>query len=250
VKFFKHYCDARNGITMNAIFEADGHRGVSCYWMLVEMCAERMNKKRDEEWSEDDCVFKIHDRELRSNLRVTRTTAASILRLYGTMAALRAELIGSVWHIEFPKLLEILNRDAKRTRPGRATDAGNKKKKKEEKERERDCVRASAPLPHLSLRWNSLKGVIPITELDVRGYTRVAELEATRSSEEWDALFARVQASTFLIYKARATFLWVIEPANAKKIESGKYDDPDYAPPKGGIDWDAFWKRQDERGEN
>ncbi|RYD27406.1 MAG: hypothetical protein EOP89_04830 [Lysobacteraceae bacterium] len=197
MKFFKHYCDARNGTTMNSIFEADGHRGVSCYWMLVELCAGLMNKDRDEEWTEDHCKFQIHDRELRSNLRVTRATLASILRLYGTKTALRSQLIGSVWHIEFPKLLEILNRDAKRTRPGRATDAPKKKKENQEEERERENARAPATLPELSLWWNFQEGLGKVEALD-----------------------RLTGAKGF-----RATFEWVLDPKNLAKIDAGAFDD-------------------------
>lgn len=138
MKFFKHFCDAHRGRTIQTLFELHGHMGVACYWILVELCAEKLEKDSDEVFTAEHCVFSFHERTLRQSLRVSSTKLESFLNKLSELSQLSFKKVGNIFEIEFSKLLESLDRDSKRARTARAVPAPKKKRKikKEEKDKE------------------------------------------------------------------------------------------------------------------
>jgi len=115
--WFKHYTDNHRGRSMQFLFDEMGHTGIACWYILMEMCAEKLEKSL----SKEDCVFEFHERILRDNLRLSRTNVRRMLDLCATFAMLSYETDGTFVKIKMPKLAELLHPDLKRARqrPGR-----------------------------------------------------------------------------------------------------------------------------------
>jgi hypothetical protein len=132
MKFFKHFTDAHRGQTLNNLFDRMGHMGRSCYWDIVEMCAEKLEKDESEEFTEAHCHFSFHEREIRKNLRVSPRNLRVFLEICAENSALSSSFSGKIIQIHMPKLLECLDRDSKRARQGRGLPAPKIKKKNKE----------------------------------------------------------------------------------------------------------------------
>jgi len=151
LKFFKHFCDAHRGRSIQTLLDQLGHMGLT-YWVIVEMCTEKLDEKLDakktgERLSESDCEFDFHQRILRQNLRVSATNLRKILEVCRTSGLLAYEIDGSLVRISMPKILKSLERtkkkDVKSTSGRRQSDVlekeeeqeGNKEQKKDTNER-------------------------------------------------------------------------------------------------------------------
>lgn len=138
MKFFKHFTDSHRGRSMQAILDELGHDGHSSWWILVEMCAEKLHKKEDEEYTAEHCRFVFNERFLRSSLRLGRAKVERILNQFSTMALLSFEITGNEIRIHMPKLLECMDRDAKRARPERGPSAPKRKSKRKKESKSVD----------------------------------------------------------------------------------------------------------------
>lgn len=136
MKFFKHFTDSHRGRSMQAVLGELGHSGHSVWWLLVELCAEKLTKHVDEEYTEAHCHFVFNERFLRDNLRLSGAKVVAFLSQYSTLALLSFKITGPEIHIHMPKLLESLDRDTKRARHLRVTPAPKRKRKREEKDKE------------------------------------------------------------------------------------------------------------------
>jgi hypothetical protein len=135
LKFFKHWVDAHRGSSIQTIYEKMGHTGVSCYWILVSLCAEKLEVKRGQTVSPLDCVFNFHERTLRSEFRLTWAKVEQCLWLYQTLELLAFTQDQTTVTISMPKLLECLER-GQRNKTSSQNFASQEKE--EEKEEEKD----------------------------------------------------------------------------------------------------------------
>lgn len=117
MKFFKHFVDAHRGQFLHLLYDEFGHLGISCYWTLLELCAEKLEKQRDESLSEEHCVFVFHEQYLRKNLRISSAKLQKFLRFCSTNSQLCLNFAEEKLEIKMPKLLEYMDRDARRPRP-------------------------------------------------------------------------------------------------------------------------------------
>lgn len=150
MRFFKHFTDSHRGRSMQTVLDTLGHDGHSCWWILVEMCAEKLHKGEAELYSEEHCRFVFNERLVRSSLRLGRTKVARILHQFQTMALLSFQITGNEIQIDMPKLLECLDRDAKRARTERGPSAPKKKRKRKIKEEEKEFRAAADLISNLS----------------------------------------------------------------------------------------------------
>jgi hypothetical protein len=134
MKFFKHFTDSHRGQTMAILFDRMEHVGPSCYWTLVEMCAEKLEKGDEELFTDAHCKFRFHERVLRKNLRISRKNLRKFLGICAEISQVFSTFSGEIVEIEFPKLLECLDRDAKRARTDRGLAAPKIKNKIKNKE--------------------------------------------------------------------------------------------------------------------
>lgn len=134
MKFFKHFTDAHEGHTHSTLFEQMGHMGPSCYWILVELCAKKLEKEDHEEFTEAHCHFRFHERVLRTKLRVSPRNLRKFLNICSELSQVFSTFTKNTVEINFPKLLESLDRDSKRARQDRGQPAPKKKIKIKNKE--------------------------------------------------------------------------------------------------------------------
>lgn len=92
MKFFKHFTDSNRGRSMQLVLTELGHTGHSVWWLLVELCAEKLHKNKDEEYTAEHCQFVFNERFLRDNLRLSRAMVWYWLRNATTFAPLRRRL--------------------------------------------------------------------------------------------------------------------------------------------------------------
>lgn len=120
MRWFKHFTDNHRGKSINFLLDEHGHFGPCGYWILMEICAEKLERKSVGSSTADDCVFSIHRRAVESALR-SRPTA--IQRLLGSCQAanlLEFEIVGEFYKIKVPMLLDLLDYDSKKSRTRRA----------------------------------------------------------------------------------------------------------------------------------
>lgn len=125
---------------MQNLFEHMGHVGIACYWILVEMCAEKLDKNPSEEFTESHCNFTFHEKILRQNLRLSKGKLETFLGFCQGFSLLFFKKSESLYEIGMPKLLESLDRDTKRARTERAMAAPKKKKEDKDKEEDKEYI--------------------------------------------------------------------------------------------------------------
>jgi hypothetical protein len=116
-----------------------GHLGYAAWFILLEMCAEKMVKNPNETFTNVHTKFRFSERLVRQKLRISRTKVEEILNFFQTFSLLSWEKVDNELHIEIPKLLESLDRDQRRARQVRdnaAPSARLEYKNKEYKNKE------------------------------------------------------------------------------------------------------------------
>jgi hypothetical protein len=79
MNFFKHFTDAHEGRSMTALMNRFGLEGYAGYFILMEICAAKLEKKLDREIEENDCRFILPERKIREKLRMRKTKLAEFL---------------------------------------------------------------------------------------------------------------------------------------------------------------------------
>ncbi len=230
MKFFKHFTDAHRGKSMQSLLEKMGHRGHSVWWLLVEICAEKLEEHRDEEFTEEHCRFAFNARFLYRALHLHSTTVEPVLNQLSTLGLLAFTVVEDEFNIHIPKLLECLDRDSRRARPGRVLAAPKIKKKIKNKEEEREVA---LTLPPLMTLWNfhlgEKLGVVKKTNASrsKKSALRFGEL----TEPEWVAVLKKIGDSDFCCGKNdrgwQASFDWLLQPETHLKVSEGKYDNRD-----------------------
>lgn len=123
MKFFKHFVDSHRGKSLLRVRRELGMAGVGMYWTLVELCAEKLEKMKHEEFSEEHCVFEFDVDLIVQQLGTKRVRVGQVLARFQEAELLAAESSEYLIRIKMPKLLESLDRDSKRARAERAMAA-------------------------------------------------------------------------------------------------------------------------------
>lgn len=144
LSYFKHYPNAHEGSSLMRLFDEFSHAGPCCYWIMVELCAGKLEKEPGALYTEADCVFRFHERLLREKFRLGSAKVQAWLNQSQTLALLSFKKTGSIYEISMPKLLEILDRDSKRARPERGSAAPRNKKEEDKKQEHQPVVVSSS----------------------------------------------------------------------------------------------------------
>lgn len=142
MKFFKHFTDARSGTSMRAIRRELGMAGIGQWWSLVEACAEKLEKRGDEEYTAAHCEFRFDVGVVAEILGTKPGRVQDILGTFQEHSLLSFSTDEFIIRISMPKLLESLDRDSRRARHERGRSAP--KNKKEEKEKEEELAFSSS----------------------------------------------------------------------------------------------------------
>lgn len=194
---------------MQNLFEHMGHVGVACYWILVEMCAEKLVKTSEEEFGESHCIFGFHEKILRQNLRISRKNLELFLGYCQGFSLLSFKKSESFIEIAMPKLMESLDRDTKRARTVRAESAPKKKikNKEEEKEEDKEYMASNdfseSSLPEIHPDLNSISEII---------------IERKISFKSQQAILQAFPEPQFVISEIKKMLAWeAANPSNKKK---------------------------------
>jgi hypothetical protein len=145
MEYFKHFTNANENTVIIEAMNRFGHLGYAAWFILLEMCAEKMTKNQNETYTNVHIKFSFSERLVRQKLRISRTKVEEILNFFQTFSLLSWERVDNELKIELPKLLESLDRDQRRARQARDNAAPrarleyknkeykNKESKKEEK---------------------------------------------------------------------------------------------------------------------
>lgn len=121
MRWFKHFSDMHEGETVTRLLDEMGHTGL-CFFILQEICTNKLQKP-DNVLSEADCTFRFHQRLIRDKLRLNQTKMVRLLDICSVLGQLSYKLDGNMIEIKMPILLKLLDRDTKKARQQRATDA-------------------------------------------------------------------------------------------------------------------------------
>jgi hypothetical protein len=135
MKFFKHFVDADSG-SLNDLMNKLGVEAYGRYWLFVELCVSKLEKKKDEEFAEEHVRFNFNSRQLRNKLRIKSLGLQIFLTSCRDQSLFQWDLVEDKHSFYFPNILKSMDRDAKRARPDRGPTALKKKKKIEEEEKE------------------------------------------------------------------------------------------------------------------
>lgn len=137
MKWFKHYTDAHEGRSLMTMFDELGHAGPNCYWILLEMCAAKLEKKQSENLTEADCRFNFHERKVRERFRLSPTKVQAWFNLASTLGLLSFQISEKEIEIFAPQLIEILEHDQKKSRAKTAAKPPEKRLEKSRVEKNR-----------------------------------------------------------------------------------------------------------------
>lgn len=145
MRWFKHYTDNHKGKSIQFLFDSFGHFGVAGYYILLEMCAEKLEQKSDDCLTEVDLLFSFHQRIVRQNLRASLTNVRRLLDQCQTFGLLTFEITSDLIEIKMPILLNLLDSDQKKPRLNRVTSANGLRLEKNRVEKNREEVEKNIP---------------------------------------------------------------------------------------------------------
>lgn len=148
MRWFKHYSDNYRGRSIETLYSELGHTGISLYFLLMEICTEKLEKKPSETLEHSEVLLSFSLGFVRRNLRISSAKLEKFLRISQGLGLFSFILSEKELQIHFPILLDLLDSDSKRSRSRRATDANRQRLDKEidkeiEREEERDEERDS-----------------------------------------------------------------------------------------------------------
>lgn len=123
MRWFKHFSDNHRGQGHLNLFNQMGHVGPCCYWILMEMCAEKLERKPDKTLEDSDLLFSFDLRLVRQNLRLSRTKLELFLGFSQGFGLFRYKIFENNLEIYMPILSDLLDRDLKKPRSERAKSA-------------------------------------------------------------------------------------------------------------------------------
>lgn len=228
MKFFKHFTDSHRGKSMQMLRKRFGLSGVGRYWLFVELCAEKLHKSKDEEYTEAHCHFEFEKCYLSRSLGFANLKQCSrYLEAIAELGLSSVQDNGEVYSCSMPKLLECMDRDTKRARVERVPSAPKRKRKNKEKERE---IESGAALFHPLIEiWNDRSGSLPKVLKSNKARDQKAENRWPENEpEEWAEIITRISKSSFCNGKSErgwvATFDWLLQSETHLKVSEGKYD--------------------------
>lgn len=149
MRWFKHFIDHNRSSAIAHIKRKLGMAGIGCYWQLIEVCAEKMEKHRDEKYGEQHCSFTFDVSQLANILGCKPNRVEFILRIFQECSQLQFSKDNFIVKIEMPKLLEFLDRDTDRARPLRGQGETRSRIDKDNKiEKEPTEVKSNLGMPY------------------------------------------------------------------------------------------------------
>jgi len=150
MKFFKHFTDSHRGQSLRILKNQFGFEGIGRYWTLVELCAEKLEKLPEEEFSEAHCHFEFEKSYVMGALGYPNLTLCRrYLDAIATLGLCSIDENETLYRCSMPKLLESLDRDTRRARKVRGPSAPKIKNKDKEEDKDKENIKRKSDQPRL-----------------------------------------------------------------------------------------------------
>jgi len=123
MEWFRHNSSNHNNITVLSFLDKFGHFGPFFYYTFMELCVEKISKKKTEEFTADHCRIILHTPTVTSVMRAKLPRVQRALLHGSSMDQWEFSANNDAICVYFPKLLELLGRDAIRVHTVRALGA-------------------------------------------------------------------------------------------------------------------------------
>lgn len=123
MEWFRHDSNNHNNITVLSFLDKFGHFGPFFYYTFMELCVEKISKKKTEEFTADHFRFILHTPTVTSVMRAKLPRIQRALLHGSSMDQWEFSADNDAIRVYFPKLLELLGRDSIRAHQVRAPSA-------------------------------------------------------------------------------------------------------------------------------
>lgn len=123
MRWFKHFTDNHRGQSVQTLLDDMGYFGPFFYYLIYELCAEKLEQEESTSLSPDSCQFTFHQRVVCSASRAKPSTVLRALDAGQSCGLWSFELDGVYIKISLPILLNLLDRDMKKPRLKREKSA-------------------------------------------------------------------------------------------------------------------------------
>lgn len=213
---------------MNLIIDKLGLEGYARYFLLLEACAQKI-QKIDGQLPEPR-PFEFHTSQLAKILRMKSKHSGFILGTFQECAGLKLQCTDNIVTIEIPKLWESFDRDQRRARKQRGSGAAVARLRVQSTETDIPWPQ-NGQLPPLAKIWNENCG--NLKKVSKCGATRQRAISArwkeNPDPEYWAKVVKRIAQSNFCTGKNTtkwsANFDFLIKPETQNKVLEGNYDD-------------------------
>lgn len=240
MKWLKVMSDTHRGRSMQFLLDAMGHKGL-CYYFLIEMCAEKLEKNEQGVVTEKDCEFYFHSRVISSALRLSDANVSLLLRHCEDLGLCEARRNGSEIFIKMPMLLNLLERNYKKSTKS-VPKYATKSPLDVDKDKEEDVyIEKSSRLSddaHMKIFevWNnSAKDLLP--KCENISAKRISAAKARWKNKAWrdgfECAILKIYQSDFCCGLVdsknssgawRASIDWFLKPDTVFKVNEGLYD--------------------------
>lgn len=122
MRWFKHYSDNYRGRSVEHLYKEFGHKGISWYYLLSEICTEKIERKPWQEFGRNTMDFCFGVGFVTKALRGNITNIEKFLRSGEDLGLWTYKIVLSELHLNYPILWDLLDSDSKRARSRRDTD--------------------------------------------------------------------------------------------------------------------------------
>lgn len=123
MRWYKHFTDNYRGRSVTSFHREFGHTGVAWYFLLTEICAEKLEKPVSRDIADADCAFGFDKAFIESSLRGTFTKIKRWLDHGVVMGLWSYTETEFELNVKYPILLDLLHSDLMKTRSRREQDA-------------------------------------------------------------------------------------------------------------------------------
>lgn len=120
MRWFKHFSDNYRGRSINYLHKKMGHTGIACYYLLLEICTEKMEKDQEQSLDKGDCVLVLDANFVRTSLKTSANRVLTLLGHCQDFGLIEFRIFESDIEIKIPMLWDLLDYDSKRSRARRA----------------------------------------------------------------------------------------------------------------------------------
>ena len=111
MRWFKHYSDNYRGRSVGRFYKEFGHSGISMYYLLTEICTEKMESLPNRGLEQTDFIFSFDLTFVRSVLRSNLTKIESFLSLGSTLNLWDFKIVEQELNLKYPILLDLFDSD-------------------------------------------------------------------------------------------------------------------------------------------